>query len=315
MESISGVYDDLNEKMHDVDKTMWVSLYISFTYQHRSVRRRQIPWNGRLHLSIFDFLDWSWFALAAKTTFFSTEWFRTPSQNFQTLWDRGYFFQFTSRNNIYSMTQNSLLCWCNVFKFCRCKTFSDTALVSLATFLWRRWFSQYIISSFDALHFEQLARLTTGPEIRGCRPILVTFNNFKVKNIFLFLFLFNHLFSSLKDREEVLSKAKLLKRSNIYVSEDLSRYFMFACKAFFWHSVLDSVTISLSTLCQFDKQSLNQENSRAQTRAAEVFATGSLLNPDQSGCLLSKEAFVEDTEFPTIIIIPLIACSQLIDLD
>ena len=145
MESISGVYDDLNEKMHDVDKTMWVSLYISFTYQHRSVRRRQIPWNGRLHLSIFDFLDWSWFALAAKTTFFSTEWFRTPSQNFQTLWDRGYFFQFTSRNNIYSMTQNSLLCWCNVFKFCRCKTFSDTALVSLATFLWRRWFAQYII--------------------------------------------------------------------------------------------------------------------------------------------------------------------------
>ena len=30
---------------------------------------------------------------------------------------------------------------------------------------------------------------------------------------------------ALKDREDVLSKARLLKRSNIYVSEDLSRYF------------------------------------------------------------------------------------------
>ena len=46
--------------------------------------------------------------------------------------------------------------------------------------------------------------MTTGPEIRGCRPVLVQFLNFK-------------------DREEVLSKTKLLKSSNIYVSEDLSR--------------------------------------------------------------------------------------------
>ena len=30
MDSISGVYDDLNEKMHDVDKTMWVSLLSLF---------------------------------------------------------------------------------------------------------------------------------------------------------------------------------------------------------------------------------------------------------------------------------------------
>ena len=64
--------------------------------------------------------------------------------------------------------------------------------------------------------------MTTGPEIRGCRPILVTFNNFKVKNLFLFVFKFNTTLS-LKDREEVLSKSKLLKTANIYVSEDLSR--------------------------------------------------------------------------------------------
>ena len=52
--------------------------------------------------------------------------------------------------------------------------------------------------------FFKVSRLTTGPEIRGCRPVLVQFLNFK-------------------DREEVLSKTKLLKSSNIYVSEDLSR--------------------------------------------------------------------------------------------
>ena len=45
-----------------------------------------------------------------------------------------------------------------------------------------------------------------GPHVQGCRPVLVTFESFK-------------------DREDVLSKARLLKRSNIYVSEDLSRYF------------------------------------------------------------------------------------------
>jgi len=48
------------------------------------------------------------------------------------------------------------------------------------------------------------ARLTTGPEVRGSRPILVAFLNFK-------------------DREEIFTKSKLLKSSNIYVSEDLSR--------------------------------------------------------------------------------------------
>ena len=37
--------------------------------------------------------------------------------------------------------------------------------------------------------FFQSARLTTGPEIRGCRPILVTFQNFKVGNPFSHLVL------------------------------------------------------------------------------------------------------------------------------
>jgi len=54
------------------------------------------------------------------------------------------------------------------------------------------------------LSLSKVARLTTGPEIRGCRPVLVAFTNFQ-------------------DREEVLSKSKLLKTANIYVSEDLSR--------------------------------------------------------------------------------------------
>ncbi|XP_023327225.1 uncharacterized protein LOC111700521 [Eurytemora carolleeae] len=50
----------------------------------------------------------------------------------------------------------------------------------------------------------KVTRLSTGPEIRGCRPILVSFLHFK-------------------DREEILSKSKLLKSTNVYVSEDLSR--------------------------------------------------------------------------------------------
>ena len=67
----------------------------------------------------------------------------------------------------------------------------------------------------------QVSRVTTGPEIRGCRPVLVAFLHFKVvwQKI-------NWTFTSqtfLQDREEVLSKSKLLKTANIYVSEDLSR--------------------------------------------------------------------------------------------
>jgi len=114
MDSISGVYDDLNEKMHDVDKTI--------------------------------------------------------------------------KNNLlfYGMVPDSL-------------PELPNSLAPRVQDLFR-----YSLGITRQLPVKKLARLTTGPEIRGCRPILVTFNNFK-------------------DREEVLAKAKLLKRSNIYVSEDLSR--------------------------------------------------------------------------------------------
>ena len=50
----------------------------------------------------------------------------------------------------------------------------------------------------------KIARMMTGPEVRGCRPVLVNFAYWK-------------------DREEVLSKSRLLRGSNIYVTEDLSR--------------------------------------------------------------------------------------------
>ena len=43
-----------------------------------------------------------------------------------------------------------------------------------------------------------------GPEVRGSRPVLVSF-------------------ASYKDREEILSKSRLLKGTNIYITEDLSR--------------------------------------------------------------------------------------------
>ena len=50
----------------------------------------------------------------------------------------------------------------------------------------------------------KIARMMTGPEVRGCRPVLVNFAYWK-------------------DREEVFSKSKFLRGSNIYITEDLSR--------------------------------------------------------------------------------------------
>lgn len=47
-------------------------------------------------------------------------------------------------------------------------------------------------------------RVFTGPEVKGCRPVLVTFETFK-------------------DRETVLRQAKLLKKANVDVTEDLSK--------------------------------------------------------------------------------------------
>ena len=59
----------------------------------------------------------------------------------------------------------------------------------------------------SALWLEVLLRFSgtiLGPEVRGTRPVLVTFENFK-------------------DRETVLRMAKTLKKANIHVTEDLSR--------------------------------------------------------------------------------------------
>jgi len=47
-------------------------------------------------------------------------------------------------------------------------------------------------------------RIHTGPDVRGCRPVLVTFETFK-------------------DRETVLRLAKVLKKANVIVTEDLSK--------------------------------------------------------------------------------------------
>ena len=52
---------------------------------------------------------------------------------------------------------------------------------------------------------KKASRIYTGPEVSGCRPLLVTFEDFK-------------------DREEVLRKTAMLKGSNIHVTEDMSRY-------------------------------------------------------------------------------------------
>ena len=46
----------------------------------------------------------------------------------------------------------------------------------------------------------------TGPEIGGCKPVLVTFEEFK-------------------DREDVLRKAGMLRGSTVSVTEDMSRLY------------------------------------------------------------------------------------------
>ena len=43
-----------------------------------------------------------------------------------------------------------------------------------------------------------------GPDVAGCRPVVVTFEDFN-------------------DREQVLRKAGMLKGNNIHVTEDMSR--------------------------------------------------------------------------------------------
>merc|ERR1719323_1782594 len=52
---------------------------------------------------------------------------------------------------------------------------------------------------------QRATRIHTGPEVRGCRPVLVTFE-------------------TVKDRETVFRQAKMLKKgANIDVTEDLSK--------------------------------------------------------------------------------------------
>ena len=51
---------------------------------------------------------------------------------------------------------------------------------------------------------QSASRLNTGPEVQGLKPVLVTFENFK-------------------DKEDVFQASKLLRKSVISVTEDLSK--------------------------------------------------------------------------------------------
>ena len=53
-------------------------------------------------------------------------------------------------------------------------------------------------------HLKSIKNIWPGPRVHGCRPSLVTFETFK-------------------DREDVLKNAKALMRSNVTVTEDLSK--------------------------------------------------------------------------------------------
>ncbi|XP_023325625.1 uncharacterized protein LOC111699245 [Eurytemora carolleeae] len=60
------------------------------------------------------------------------------------------------------------------------------------------------ISIKREIPISKASRVFTGPDVRGTRPVLVTFESFK-------------------DRDEVLRKARMLKKANIHVEEDLSK--------------------------------------------------------------------------------------------
>ena len=49
-----------------------------------------------------------------------------------------------------------------------------------------------------------VSRMYAGPEVHGCRPVLVTFEDFN-------------------EREEVLTKSKVLKESGITITQDISK--------------------------------------------------------------------------------------------
>jgi hypothetical protein len=49
-----------------------------------------------------------------------------------------------------------------------------------------------------------VSRMYAGPDVHGCRPVLVTFEDFN-------------------EREEVLTKSKVLKESGITITEDISK--------------------------------------------------------------------------------------------
>ena len=67
----------------------------------------------------------------------------------------------------------------------------------------------------------QALRDDTGPAVSGRRPVIVTFENFKW--VFLSLNALRELICCCRDRDSVLRRAPVLKKSGLHVTEDLSK--------------------------------------------------------------------------------------------
>ena len=67
----------------------------------------------------------------------------------------------------------------------------------------------------QGLTTSQVARVYTGPEVSGSRPVLVTFETFKDRE--------EVILNSSLILLQVLRKGNLLKGSNIHISEDISK--------------------------------------------------------------------------------------------
>ena len=90
----------------------------------------------------------------------------------------------------------------------------------------------------------KVSRLYTGPEVSGCKPVVVTFEDYK-------------------DREEVLSNASMFRSDNIHITEDMSKY----CSQYCFIKMICTIVktppkciICMGTVCRRRKLQESEEN-------------------------------------------------------
>ena len=124
----------------------WVRICFTFYILPQLMRGRQMPQNISLHLRRGWKYLWLWSMTMICTCsknnllFYGMVPDSLPELP-NSLGPRVLLSIHLSKQHLLYHSRCQCKCHSNIFKFCRSKTFSDTALVSLASFLWRRWFA------------------------------------------------------------------------------------------------------------------------------------------------------------------------------